>query len=218
MTNRRFEVAVVGDGVLSAICAIRLARLLGPEQVLVATGDTGFGGACPELLVPDLVSPETMELVREFVVMEWSRFAVVYGDGPRIQHRAICLIDPVQLLAEFEESCAGMTVLTGLGMMHSIEGYLIADGSIHSCKSQVQIPASRFSGRHEAILDLDGAVSPDCPLLLDLTADPCRQFIPIDSIRTMVNALAGEPVLDPTGNLDIVATFPIHSALTSLMG
>jgi hypothetical protein len=218
MTGRRFELAILGDGVLSAICAVRLARLLGPEQVLVVTRDREFAGTCPELLVPDLLDPAALELVRDYIVMEWDRFAENGPAGSRIHERTICLLDPVQVYAEFEANCTGMTVLAGQDRMHAIDGYLIAGSSIHPCKSHIQIPAARFSGRHEAIIDMDGMVQPDCPVLLDHTGSPCRQFIPVGSNRTMVNTLEGSPLLRPDGRLDIAATFPIHSALAGLLG
>lgn len=212
-----YDVIVSGSGVFPAICAIRLARLLGPDRIMLATRDRELAGDCPELLIADLVDPAPLAFIENYLVMEWDRFAVIDADDIRYEERRVCLVDPVQVYADFVEHCAGMKVLTGLAMMRTMDSYLIADGNVHDCVAHAAIPDTILAARQQNILAASDAAALDCPLLADFSGTKAVQVIPIGGGQVMVNTLLVEPVRESGGQIDLAATFPLHAALNSLL-
>lgn len=213
-----FEVIVSGSGVFPAICAIHLARLIGPERVLLATRDRQLAGDCPELVLAGLIDPAPMAIVEDYIVMEWDRSVIIDEQGTQEIPGRACLIDPVQIHAEFVESCPGMTVLSGLHTLRATDGYLIADGNIHAGAHHAAIPAALAGSRQEAIARSGFADLLDCPLLADFSTAQPSQIVPIGGGRILINSLSTTLRRDATGGIDLAATFPLHGAINSLLG
>lgn len=215
--RRNFHTAVAGSGLFPAIAALRLAERVGPERVLLATGDTMPGGNCPALLVHDLVRPETLEFLHDFMVLEWDRFAVIDEGEIRVHEGRLGLVDPVQVHAGFATAASGMTVLTGVASTRALDGYLIVDGDIHACEAALPFPPGFASGTQDCIVESRLAGELGCPILLQVVDGGASQIIPIAEGRCFLNRLPGEPVRDAAGRIDLGRTFPFHAAVDGLL-
>lgn len=212
----RFDLAIVGDGVFAAICALRMACAIEPDRILFLCEESVVGGNCPELLLPGLLEPAVRDFLEEYRVLEWDRGIIAGSGGRREVRETIWMVDPMQVFAHFSDRLAGAKVLCGVRGTHAIEGYVIVDGDILPCRNQLDLRPALLRATHEGVMDARAFDEPVCPVLLDLTLDPVRQIIPIDAERVLVNRLEAVPFGSLDAAADLNEAFPIHRALNSL--
>ncbi|KHK93554.1 hypothetical protein [Novosphingobium malaysiense] len=107
-----FDLAIMGQGILPGIVALRLLAVGGHTRVLLITADEEVGGRGLELILVDRLAGPVRDLIDPMIVREWPGCYLDRGDGPVQSDERTVLVDPVQVWLELSARLDPAAIVT----------------------------------------------------------------------------------------------------------